>query len=42
MILEFPGFGLGEARYDSPAYQEAVKHRFLGGTYRTFIIEGAG
>lgn len=40
VILEFPTFAEAEAWYDSPAYQEAVKHRFLGGKYRTFIIEG--
>jgi uncharacterized protein (DUF1330 family) len=28
------------AWYDSPAYQAAVKHRFLGADYRVFITEG--
>jgi uncharacterized protein (DUF1330 family) len=40
VVIEFPTFAEAEAWYDSPAYQEAVKHRFLGGKYRTFIIEG--
>ncbi|MGH2548235.1 MAG: DUF1330 domain-containing protein [Thermomicrobiales bacterium] len=42
VIIEFPTFAEAEAWYDSPAYQEAVQHRFLGGKYRTFIIEGVG
>jgi uncharacterized protein (DUF1330 family) len=40
VILEFPTFEAAEAWYDSPAYQEAVAHRFSGGDYQTFIIEG--
>ncbi|MBA1272468.1 DUF1330 domain-containing protein [Stutzerimonas azotifigens] len=40
VILQFPTFEDAEAWYDSPAYQEAVVHRFRGATYRTFIIQG--
>ena len=40
VIIEFPTFEEAEAWYDSPAYQEAVQHRFRGGTYRTFITDG--
>jgi uncharacterized protein (DUF1330 family) len=40
VILEFPTYEAAEAWYDSPAYQEAVAHRFSGGDYQTFIIEG--
>jgi uncharacterized protein (DUF1330 family) len=40
-ILEFPTFEEAKAWYGSPAYQEASKHRFLGGDYRFIIVEGA-
>jgi uncharacterized protein (DUF1330 family) len=40
VILGFPTFEAAEAWYDSPAYQEAVVHRFAGADYRTFIIQG--
>jgi uncharacterized protein (DUF1330 family) len=40
VILEFPSVGAAKAYYDGPAYQEAVKHRFLGADYRVFIVEG--
>jgi uncharacterized protein (DUF1330 family) len=40
VILEFPTFEAAEAWYDSPAYQDAVVHRFAGAEYRTFIIQG--
>ena len=40
VILEFPTFEAAEAWYDSPAYQDAIVHRFAGGDYRTFIIQG--
>lgn len=40
VIIEFPSFKEAELRYDSPAYQEAVVHRFAGAKYTTFIIEG--
>jgi len=40
IIKEFATFEAAEAWYDSPAYQEAVVHRFAGADYRTFIIQG--
>jgi uncharacterized protein (DUF1330 family) len=40
IIKEFATFEAAEAWYDSPAYQEAVLHRFAGADYRTFIIQG--
>ncbi|MDK8192218.1 DUF1330 domain-containing protein [Paenibacillus sp. UMB7766-LJ446] len=39
-LLEFPSFEEAKAWYYSPAYQDAVKHRLKGGTYRGIIIEG--
>jgi uncharacterized protein (DUF1330 family) len=40
VILEFPSLEAAESWYDSPAYQEAIVHRFAGGDYQTFIIQG--
>jgi len=40
VILEFPSIDAARAYYFSAAYQEAVKHRFLGADYRVFIVEG--
>jgi uncharacterized protein (DUF1330 family) len=40
VILEFPTYEAAVAWYDSAAYQDAIVHRFAGGTYQTFIIEG--
>ena len=40
VVLEFPTFEEAEAWYDSPAYQEAVVHRFRGARYRTFRVQG--
>ena len=40
VILEFPTAEAAKAYYDSPAYQDAVKHRFLGADYRVFVVEG--
>lgn len=39
-ILEFPSFEEAKAWYDSPGYQEALKHRLLGGDHRAVIIDG--
>ncbi|MNG40076.1 hypothetical protein D3C84_1285070 [compost metagenome] len=39
-ILEFPSFEEAKTWYYSPAYQDAVKHRLQGGTYRGIIVEG--
>lgn len=40
VIAEFPT--LEEARdwYNSPAYQEAARHRYIGAVYRGVIVEG--
>jgi uncharacterized protein (DUF1330 family) len=40
VIVEFPDLAAAKAWYHSPAYQEAVKHRFAGADYRVFITEG--
>ena len=40
VIVEFPDIAAAKAWYNSPAYQEAVKHRFAGADYRVFITEG--
>jgi uncharacterized protein (DUF1330 family) len=40
VILEFPTLADAQAAYNSPAYQEALKHRLSGAEYRVFIIEG--
>ena len=40
VILEFPNVEAAKAYYHSPAYQEAVKHRFAAADYRVFIVEG--
>ena len=40
VVLEFESTEAAKAYYHSAAYQEAVKHRFLGADYRVFIAEG--
>jgi uncharacterized protein (DUF1330 family) len=40
VILEFPTVAAAQASYNSPLYQEALKHRLKGAEYRVFIIEG--
>jgi uncharacterized protein (DUF1330 family) len=40
VILEFPTVEAAKAYYHSPAYQDAVRHRFLGADYRVFIVDG--
>ncbi|MFW8588746.1 DUF1330 domain-containing protein [Rhizobium beringeri] len=39
-VLQFSHYGAARAFYDSPEYPAAVKHRFLGADFRSFIIEG--
>jgi uncharacterized protein (DUF1330 family) len=41
VVLEFPSLAAAKAWYDSPAYREVRKHRFLGCDYRAVIVEGA-
>ena len=40
VILEFPTMADARAAYNSPLYQEALKHRLKGAEYRVFITEG--
>jgi uncharacterized protein (DUF1330 family) len=40
VIAEFPTMDAARAWYQSPAYQEAAKHRHKAGSYRVFMIEG--
>ncbi|CDN48093.1 DUF1330 domain-containing protein [Neorhizobium galegae] len=40
VMVSFPTMEAARAFYDSPGYQAAVKHRFLGADYRSFIIGG--
>lgn len=40
VIVEFPSKADAKAAYDSPLYQEALKHRLRGAEYRVFIVEG--
>jgi uncharacterized protein (DUF1330 family) len=40
VVLEFPTVEAAKTYYNSPAYQDAIKHRFLGADYRVFIVEG--
>lgn len=39
-IVEFPTIEAARAWYDSPAYQEALKHRQAGADYRVFLVDG--
>jgi uncharacterized protein (DUF1330 family) len=39
-ILEFATFEEAEAWFDSPEYQEAVRHLCQGADYQMFIVEG--
>ncbi len=40
VVAKFPSIEAARAWYDSPAYQEVVKHRFNGAVYRAVIVEG--
>lgn len=40
VLVSFPSMETARAFYNSPEYQAAVKHRFLGADYRSFIIGG--
>lgn len=40
VMVSFLTMEAARAFYDSPKYQAAVKHRFLGADYRSFIIGG--
>ena len=40
VILQFPTLADAKAAYESPLYQEALKHRLKGAEYRVFIVQG--
>ncbi len=40
ILLQFPSVEAARAWYESPAYQEALKHRQLAADHRALIIEG--
>lgn len=40
VVVRFPSLQAARDWYDSPAYREARKHRFLGADYRAFLVEG--
>lgn len=40
VIAEFDTYEAALAWYHSPAYQQAVQHRFKAGDYRVFITQG--
>ncbi|GAC1409019.1 MAG: hypothetical protein NVSMB6_08590 [Burkholderiaceae bacterium] len=40
VVLAFPTLADAKAAYNSPLYQEALKHRLKGAEYRVFIVEG--
>lgn len=40
IVLQFPSVEAAKAWYNSPSYQEAMKHRKLGADYRALIVEG--
>jgi uncharacterized protein (DUF1330 family) len=40
VIAEFASYEAALAWYNSPAYREAVQHRFKAGEYRVFITQG--
>jgi len=40
VVAKFPSIEAARAWYDSPAYQQVVRHRFKGARYRAVIVEG--
>jgi uncharacterized protein (DUF1330 family) len=40
VIIAFATVADAKASYNSPLYQEAMKHRLKGAEYRVFIVEG--
>ncbi len=40
-ILEFSTMEEAKAWYENPGYQEAARHRFVGGDYTAVIVEGS-
>jgi uncharacterized protein (DUF1330 family) len=39
-IAEFPSLEEAREWYESPAYQQAAKHRFKGAIYRGLVVQG--
>ncbi|MBR1324701.1 uncharacterized protein (DUF1330 family) [Bradyrhizobium ottawaense] len=39
-MVSFPTMETARTFYDSPQYQAAVRHRFLGADYRSIIVQG--
>ncbi|MCZ8019206.1 DUF1330 domain-containing protein [Novosphingobium sp.] len=40
VLIEFPDMEAARAWYNSPAYQDARKHRFQGADYRVVLTQG--
>ena len=40
VIAEFESYEAALACYRSPAYRQAVQHRFKAGDYRVFVLQG--
>jgi len=40
VVVRFPTMQAARAFYDSPEYQAAVRHRFLGADYRSIVVQG--
>lgn len=40
VMARFPTMEAARAFYDSPEYQAAVRHRYLGADYRSIIVQG--
>ena len=40
LLAVFPSFEDAKAWHESPAYQEACRHRFNGGDFRCILVEG--
>ena len=40
VMLQFDTVDAARAWYDSPQYQDAVRHRLRSGDWRAFIVEG--
>lgn len=41
LLAVFPTFEAAKEWHSSTAYQEACRHRFLGGDFRCILVEGA-
>lgn len=41
VVISFPTYAEAQDWYQSPEYQDALRHRLAGAVYRAFIAEGA-